>query len=343
MPAMKLEQEKYYPLLDLFRFFAAIGIIWLHIASAPWLERSKTLGRFAVPFFACTATYLAFDILRRRPETSIVRYFVQRFSRIYPLFLAWSLIYWAARNASSVLLEHKGYLKSDVREFFFDGIAIQLWFLPFIIVVTSLAFAVAKLASIAPVTRWPMIVLSAVIGVLVAVLPVPDRIQAAGYSPSLGYGALPACMWGVTLGLLAQYGITSSARLKGRFVAGTPFLNAANTVAGVIGFLAWLILSLIYGRSLFWENIAGLSLLLIASNQVAFGSVPMIAFLGSISFGIYLSHALFVEGLQHVLPKFGVLPGGLSSLMILPLSLLGSCALVVVLRRWGRWARWLVK
>lgn len=319
-----LKEIRYYPLLDAFRFLAAVAIVWLHIEGVPATERSKDLGRFAVPFFTCAAVFLAFDALRRRPDTTVGKYFSDRLWRIYPLFLAWSVIYWVARSGSSVLLEHKGWLRPTVREFLLDGIAIQLWFLPFIIVATTAAFTVSKLVAREPRARLPMAGLMAA-GGLAASLYIPGWIWTTGYSPELSYEALPACAWGIALGLLNGRGPVGSVA----------------AAAGAAGFGAWLVLSLLYGRILILEDVAGLGLLLLALNRAASRPTPWLAVLGSISFGIYLAHALFVEGLQHILPRLGLGPGGLREGLIWLLAVVGSCALIFGLKRAGRWPAWL--
>ena len=321
---MPLRETRYYPLLDAFRFLAAVAIVWLHIAGPPSEERSKNLGRFAVPFFTCTAAFLAFDALRRRPNTPLGKYFTDRFWRIYPLFLAWSVIYWLARSVSSVALEHKGWLRPSLRGLLLDGVAIQLWFLPFIIVATTAAFAMAKLVERIPASRLPLAGLMTAAGIAAASYT-PGWVAALGYSPGLAYNAFPACAWGITLALLDTHGpVPSTAAL-----------------AGALGLAAWLVFSLFYGRVLLLEDVAGLGLLLLALNRVSDLPAPGLAVLGSMSFGLYLAHALFVEGLQHLLPKMGFGTGLLNELMIWVLAVLGSCALILGLKRAGRGPAWL--
>ncbi len=342
---MEKNQSFYYPLLDVFRFFAAISIVWLHVAGTPGLERSKILGRFAVPFFTCTAAFLAFDALRRHRNLSLLDYFLNRFCRIYPLFLAWSIIYWGFRSASSVLLEHKGWIRPTVREFFLDGVAIQLWFLPFIIVATTAAFGIAKLESVIRSAKKTLAALLGIVGIFAAFFPDPPWIREAGYAPWLAYDALPALMWGIALGLLVKRHSTSlvEATETVATIRQMPRPVVPNTMAasGAIAFCVWLVLGVIFGRSILWENVAGLGLLLVGLNQVSFTREPFVAFLGSISFGVYLTHALFVEGLQHVLPRIGLALSSFRDGMVWLVSVSGSCTLVLALKRSRRWLAWL--
>ena len=341
-----MKPRRYYPLLDAFRFLAAVGVVWLHVAAAPGWERSRVLGRFAVPFFTCAAVFLAFDALRRRPGTTIGSYLDARVRRVYGLFLAWSVIYWAARAASTRFVEHRGWWRPTPREFLLDGVAIQLWFLPFITVATVTAFAVAKLAREMPATRWPLTVLTVLTGLAAAVLPTPGWVGSLGYGPGLAYGALPSWMWGIALGLSTGGGNVSPASAAAMAGADDsapprPLVPAAVAALGAAGFVVWLVAGLLYGHSMFWENVSGLGLVLLAFYRVVSRPVPLLATLGAISFGVYLAHALFVEGSQHLMPRFGVHPGGGRDLLILLLAVAGSSVLILALKRGGRWTAWL--
>ena len=342
---MTFKAARYYPLLDAFRFLAAVAIVWLHIAGVPALQRSKDLGRFAVPFFTSTATFLAYDALRRRGDTSLGEYSANRFRRIYLLFLAWSVFYWFVRSASSILFKHEGWVRLTPRGLLLDGEAIQLWFLPFIVVATSAAFAVAKGARSWPTIRLPAAVLLAVGGILIGMLPTPGWVQAAGYAPWLSYDAFPGCLWGIAFGLFTDQASAPPPRQPQTIdgiaaIQQPPFLTVM-TVVGATGIGAWLFFGLPFGRSLLLENAAGFGLFLLALSRVTVKPAPLLAALGSISFGIYLAHALFVDGMQHLLPRLGMEPSGSRDAMVWLLSVLGSCAFVLALKRSGSWGAWL--
>ena len=344
---MTTEHPKvYYPLLDGCRFLAAIAVVWLHIAGASSLERTKFLGRFAVPFFACAAVFLACDTAWRRPQTMVAQYFLSRVRRIYLVFLAWSFLYLLMRSASYALLEHKGLLKFNAREFFLDGIAIQLWFLPFIIVATTAAFSISRAARLMPAGRPFVAVLAVVAGIVAVNVSAPAWVQ-ADYMARLSYEVLPVCFWGIALAVISMSEPPGAPGRETENAAarepGAPHLmRTLLAVTGAFAFLAWLFLGWSMGRSTLWENLAGLGLMLLSLNQVSTRPVGLLAIAGSYAFGIYLAHALFVEGLQHILPKFGLRESGFRDLLIFALSAPGSCLVVFVLRRGGPRMAWLV-
>ncbi len=343
---LRVEGKRYYPLLDACRLGAAVAIVWLHIAGEPSLEWTKVVGRFAVPFFASAAVFLACDASRRRPDTTTFRYFLTRFLRIYLLFLAWSGIYLVARDTSSLLFEHRGWIRFTAREFFLDGIAIQLWFLPFIIAATTAAFGMSRWIHSHHKWRFPAVGICAVSGFCIAILPVPPPVQSAGYLFGLSYDASPACFWGIALGLMNDLNtrkrLTADQKtLKDGFPRRSLLWHLLPKIAGAAFFSIWLLLALSNGRSLLWENIAGFGLLLLALNEVSTRPNHLLLVAGSYSLGIYLAHALFVEGLQHLLPKLGVPGCVLRDLLIFALSVLGSCLFIFLVRRGGRRIAWL--
>src|SRR3954453_18190745 len=80
--------------LDAARFFAAVGIVWLHTMEiSPQTSRLGELGRFAVPFFSLVAIAMMARSMRRTPNQSWSRYSWNRIVRIAGPFLIWTAIY----------------------------------------------------------------------------------------------------------------------------------------------------------------------------------------------------------------------------------------------------------
>ncbi len=202
--APRLGTKTHFPLLDLARFVAALGIIWLHIDGNSSLDWAKRMGRFAVPFFAASATFLAANTVWRRPNLTIAKYAKDRFVRIYFLFLAWSVIYWAARSASHMVFEHSGFLRISAVDLLWNGTGVQLWFLPFILVATVLAFALGKLLVGQETLRFTASAVVASIGLLAALRPLPESWRVMGYAIGLSYYTAPAACWAFSLAMILE-------------------------------------------------------------------------------------------------------------------------------------------
>ncbi len=70
--------------------------------------------------------------------------------------------------------------------------------------------------------------------------------------------------------------------------------------------------------------------------------MPFIAHLGSISFGIYLVHLLFVETIDQLLPRIGLNDQqATTQLAVFVVALAGSVAMVELMRV-SKWTRWLL-
>ncbi len=325
----------YYPLLDAIRFAAAIGVVWIHVAGNDRLAWSKELGRFAVPFFACSAVYLALGSLQRHPRTSLGHYIVSRFKRIYVLFLVWSVFYWMIRSASSLFVEHTGFCKLSAVDFFWNGVAVQLWFLPVVLLATVGAFSVAKALQLAPALRLPFLLVFAAAAFGLAFMPAPGFIQHAGYAAGLGYEIVPCCCAALALGLAETF---ASPKKEIPLRAG---INLPMLGLGISLFMLWLVMALACGRNVAMENVAGFGLILVSLSWKTRVPVPSIMRLGAASFGMYLIHPLFVEGMQHILPKIGF--GTQSSALEISIfltSLVSSYLSVELLRR-QKSTRWL--
>ncbi|MGO4990297.1 acyltransferase family protein [Limosilactobacillus reuteri] len=82
--------KKEYTGIDIFKLFAAIGVLAIH-ANAPFLE---ILGRLGVPFFAITSAFFFFkhylNLSRNRERQNQVVKFCKR---IFLLYLTWQVMY----------------------------------------------------------------------------------------------------------------------------------------------------------------------------------------------------------------------------------------------------------
>jgi len=331
MAASETHAPVYFPLQDLVRLLAVIGVVWLHVTYHGALIGWAELGRFAVPFFAAAGVYLAYGCLRRHGHVSMMQYAQARFRRVYLVFLGWSVIYLGVRWVNALLVSHTGTVHTTLIDFFWNGEAFHLWFLPFIFLATLGAFALAKLVRTLPRSRWPLAAIFVPLALALALFPVPDLVPRLGYAALNGYETLPVCFLALALVMIESH----QAR---------PGVNLPRLVVGGLLVLGWLAGSQALGlqdnRAL--ATVAGLGFLLISLGWSTAERIPAIAHLGSISFGIYLVHLLFVETIYQLMPRIGLDDQrAATQLAVFVIALAGSVAMVELLRV-PKWTRWLV-
>jgi peptidoglycan/LPS O-acetylase OafA/YrhL len=212
----------------------------------------------------------------------------------------------------------------------YEGSAHHLWFLPFIMVLTIVAFGVAKMFSAnrsTTTTHW-LAFGGLVIAGFIAGLDAPGRL-ARWYWLNRAWAASPAILWAFAIALVYPRMPDS--------------LWHSRTLTMVCG-LAWIALVglcvLLSKRLLLVENLAGLAFFIIAVTRLpAPPAVAQVAKLGSLAYGIYLCHIMFIEGLQAVAARLGVRGVGWLDLLVFVVASGASVSLAWVLtrRRLGRW------
>jgi len=330
MAATETHRPVYFPLQDLLRLLAVIGVVWLHVTYHGALITWAELGRFAVPFFAGSGVYLAYGSLGRHGDVSMLQYAHARFRRVYLVFLGWSVIYLGVRWANALLVSHTGTVHTTLIDFIWNGEAFHLWFLPFIFLATIGAFALAKLVRALPWIRVPLAMILFALGLMLALYRVPHVVPQIGYAALLSYESLPACCMALALALVE--------------ICFNGPVNMPRLVFGSLLVVLWLVgglmLDLQDNRAL--TTFAGFGFLLLSLGWSTTARMPVIAHLGSISFGIYLVHLLFVETIYQLLPRIGVDDKHtITQLAVFAVAVAGSVALVELLRV-QKWTRWLL-
>ena len=135
--------------LDLARFAAAAGVIFIHCA--PTTPAAGTIVIFAqnvaVPFFLLSSLYLFWREVRRGtpPRAALVR----RWPRLVGPYLVWTALYLGARLAlgaaqgspAAELVRHGNWLQV----LFTGGAAVQLYFLPLLLLGLVMSAVLAAL------------------------------------------------------------------------------------------------------------------------------------------------------------------------------------------------------
>ena len=280
-------------MFDLGRLLAAYAIVWLHTPRNPVLTETTVIARFAVPFFVFATIFFTFDSLTRHPQRRFSEYAKNRFLRIYVPFLAWSAIYLAFKGVKSVLLPEQPNDYPGI-ELLWTGSFYHLWFMPFILAVSLMAFLVAKLIRPFPVLDGPVCLLSALAAVILAAVRLPmvpaDESKEYVY---LVFNAAPAVLGGIAFAVSYR-----------RF--GTGWESLVGTLHGVALF-AMACFGLCYlGRHRLFETLAGFGFLLIALCPARPAPLARIATLGSLAYGIYLGHLLFIKIAEALAAKLGL-------------------------------------
>jgi peptidoglycan/LPS O-acetylase OafA/YrhL len=327
------------PVLDAMRLLAAVAIVWLHTVSSPRLAHTvDPLTRFAVPFFTAGAVFLLMENLRRQPRRGWGSYAASRFRRLYLPFLLWSAAYFALRQAKHRLLSHEPPLPVG-SYLLWAGSAHHLWFLPFLLVLSVALFPVAKAVAGRRGVGWLVALLAAAGGAAVALVPppvpastlAPTDAEMARYVARLSWAALPAGLWAVAFAVV--YARTGPRHWRSGLVAVAAALLAAGCCVTI-----WRT-----GRNAALENAAGLACLVVGLAPWDGRLVRGLAALGTLAYGVYLSHVLFVEGIQAVAARAGVAAGNSwwSDVAVFAGAVAGSLVLSAYLRR-SRWTRPLV-
>lgn len=313
---------------DLGRLAAIYAIVWIHTPRSEMLAGTTSLGRFAIPFFVFAAIFFVFESLRRHPERTFGQYCKSRLLRIYVPFLAWSGIYLLFKGAKSLLLPDQPNEYPGI-ELLWKGSFYHLWFMPFILMVSLVAFLVAKMVS--PRRHWCPIValLCFVAAVLLASLPLPmTPSEASREYLFLIFNATPAVLMGISLAILSG-------------PAGKLFEHRGATLFGLLLFLGTMFGVFYLGRGRLPETFAGLGFMFMSLASMRTTWVVRFARLGRLAYGIFLSHLLLIKVAEAVASKIRVSTSWEVDLGIFLFAALGSTLLAWVLSQWSP-TRWLV-
>lgn len=312
--------------LDFWRIVSAIAIIWLHTPESDALSGTTGFTRYAVPFFVASAAFMACRIQAGLLKQSFKSFVWSRWLRIYVPFLGWSAIYLIARYLASFVLPHTSSYPITW-ELLWRGPTSHLWFLPFIFMATIFSNLIGRIVSTKPGMAWP------IVGVLLAlsacILLKPTFSEDFQYTAHLSYDTLPALFWGISLAIFCSR-------------VGKDWLSHKTTV--VVAYIVFVIMEVILSlqaRQMLAENLAGTFLLLACFGQCHNRWVLAIATFGSLAYGVYLSHMLFVEGLQDIAQYAGFSEGALNDLIVFALSAVCAILLTIGLKK-SRHLNWLV-
>lgn len=156
-------RKNYYG-LDIAKFVCALMIISSHFAAEQGhfprsIDLLFSVYIFAVPFFFTCSAFLFFKKLEDLPDKAAKRsYFIAYEKRIWCMYLAWSVIYWAFRIAGYVKY---GTTLDEVLSTVHTSLVLTtyatIWFLP------ALGVAIAVVYAIREIKPWKLILTGAVL------------------------------------------------------------------------------------------------------------------------------------------------------------------------------------
>jgi peptidoglycan/LPS O-acetylase OafA/YrhL len=280
------------PMFDAMRVVAAFGVVMMHTPQGgPWLKVASTV-RFGVAFFTVAALILLARSLDRRPDQGFVDYAVTRVKRLVPPLLLWTAVYVAFYLAAHRWLGTPTFLEPNVG-LLVGGAATHLWFLPFILFACVAAFPLLQAAQAAPqAKRWLVPVL---VAAGVATVFIPRNFDHLSHGAKVFFfnatWAVPTYFFGLAAALVYPK------ELAGRWRVVVP-------AAGVVLFAV--------AAALAWRGVSspavqaakGLAVAMVALTPWSPRVVQSLAKLGTLSFGVYLVHMLFVVLFRDVGRRF---------------------------------------
>ena len=278
--------------LDFLRLLAVAAVVWIHAVESPALKAGIVWCRFAVPAFTATSVLLL--VWRHREDSApVLRGYVgRRVARIYLLFLAWNCFYAAARWLEHTVSQGRDEIRWKVETLLVSGFTEQLWFLPFLAVVTLVVAALIFVSARAGFKTGPWVIGLSILGIVLALLPPPIEIHLethpASYWFVLSWLAFPSALMAFGLLPFCDHGKANRKR---------PGL--ALMLVFMAGLLLWISRSGHCSNLL--QNSAGVILVLGA----VLGSCPdwlkrNLKKIGALALPVYLLHPLFVHALQVV-------------------------------------------
>lgn len=310
--------------LDAAKFFAAIGVIWIHACRSTELASLSQMARFAVPFFAVAATYsLVRSIAKKQPTW--IQFAIQKWTRLYLPFLIWSIGYLLFKLGKRYCLPDQECALPSW-ELCWVGGAYHLWFIPFLVISSLVLFPILILVQRGVIKHRVAATISAIIGLSVAIaVPVDDG---SGDFGCLVGQALPGIFWGCSLGWCDLSESTN--RSKGALV-----LTASVSFIVCLICLGW------FSRETLIENAAGCGLLLVALNFDYVRIPSWLSLGGQLSFGIYFAHLMILKVGESLASKFHFEATAFLDMALFLMTALIATSFAYGLSRWAP-TRWLV-
>ncbi len=318
-------------LLDGARLLAAIGIIWAHAATSEAGLLLYPIGTFGVPFYICVALLFMTRSLTREPKLPLAHYITSRISRVYVPFLFWTVVYVMLAQAKMIVNEHR--IELPTWNVLYAGGQQHLWFLPYLMVATILGAILVR--ALEGRTRTSRIVVAALVLAGAAACWWQEPAWIATRAPHgdleffrFGFRAIPTVCFGLALAL--------STCMHGRLPRTTRLMAFGGAV--LLG-LSLLLQSAYSPDIKLLRSCAGFGILLIALWPAVVPAIERLGSLGRHSYGIYLSHVLFIRIVVLWIEREGIPRSIWLDLATFGFALTASMGLSILLSK-SKYTRW---
>jgi len=311
-------------MLDCARFVAALGVVWVHTIESPQFARWGVLGTFGVPFYVCVALFMIRRTLAKNPALPLPKYYLQRFTRLYIPFLFWTVIYLGAISFKHHFISNQPIKPLDVG-ILLGGSAYQLWFLPFLLLVTIPIAPLYRVTLAFPKIGSIVVLLTAALGTIWAFWPRPDwlnHVQDSDLFFFVAWKAGPSVFCGFAMAHFLSRMSKEALTMSG--LAGIGFFLTLASLGNQV----------VLGYSRFDRTLSGLGWFLLTFAPLRSKIILVLGRFGRHSYGIYLSHALFVEGFQMMFHRKGWQVSPQLDLAVFALAIISSTLLTMFASRY---------
>ena len=277
--------------LDAARVVAAMGVVWFHTIESDTLRASGVLGRFSVAFYTIIAVLFLAEHLERNPDRTFGQYAWARIKRLYLPFLAWT-----ALSLPVLMLARKWDSGLPIPALDYNllisGATLPLWFIPFVVLATLLAFPVVKWAG--RNRQRELMVLAASVGVALFLdlaawdAPPLQGVPLIGKLLELSWNRWSAIWWGLALAIAYRRWLKDS---SWRSLVGA--LGAVATV-GLVATM-WR-----FGMDSWEKVLCGLAFALLTLAPWRGVWVEKLGRYGRLSFGVYFMHMTVILVLRAI-------------------------------------------
>ncbi len=305
---------------EVVRVMSAIGVIWIHGSTAAL----SSMATFAVPCFTCLAATFAARAAMKRDAPKISSYLSQRVVRIALPFTLWSLLY---ATFHQVMGDPYQGLRSLLRPgALIRGGEYHLWYLPFLFVATALVFAFCLWLKKLPNPLEKIVIGIVLVFAVLLYMTAPHTEDGGG-----GFGGFyrwvftfPWAMLGAAIG----WYLMNQPPWRSTCIACIALGVAVAADAFALDFpaITVVVTSALIGFAFLY-----------ASNRFA----DTITYLGTLSYGVYLIHVLFLELLKRFPTASFERPTTLASIERTVIVTLASF-LATSLMMQNRWTRRLI-
>jgi peptidoglycan/LPS O-acetylase OafA/YrhL len=269
--------------------------------------------------------------LAKDPGKTVAGYIVSRFFRVYIPFLFWSAVYVLLAEMKSIAVAHTFHLPPWTT--LYAGGHMHLWFLPFLMVVTIIGACLVRGLQSRPWARKIVIGLLVACGAGLMMMPEPAWVSTRELAGDMefwrfAFRAAPTSCLALALALCTA--------INGRLPRTTPILAAG----GAFLLISALLTEGALDASKILRALAGFGCLLVALLPVGMPLIERIGRYGRYSYGVYLSHVVFLRLVVLWIEHHHVAPSLLVDVLSFAFAFTAALGLSVLLgqSKYTRWA-----